>query len=386
MKIAYAAALIAGFAIARPRRRGAQSPGLGSATGHVGRPPIGQWRGPWHPQRRNCRGAHPALCCHLADLHRRHDREALHPGRLCPLESQVLAGRGFAARCVEPAPPDHRFRHQLLPRWPATAIPEVGPRMTIRNRPALPLLLTFAVMLGSHSAAAQDAASRYWADSWRGWHFYEAPAPEEHEHPLPPGKTTATAPPLNRRGHRNWSNSNVSRKPWKRRATSPSCDRAKPMSGATWNWSPRSSPAPPISPTSRSALPGPRPQLDPTLQGRPVNAKALEVFDQAELVDRSRAIADLGKDHVLFFFYRSDCPYCHAFAPTLAAFQARHGIQVVAISVDGGPLPSFPQCPPGQRHCHHPEGQPGARRLSGSTLHRKDLSHRLRGALGIPVA
>jgi conjugal transfer pilus assembly protein TraF len=44
------------------------------------------------------------------------------------------------------------------------------------------------------------------------------------------------------------------------------------------------------------------PQLDPTLQGRPVNAKALEVFDQAELVDRSRAIADLGKDHVLFFF------------------------------------------------------------------------------------
>ena len=88
------------------------------------------------------------------------------------------------------------------------------------------------------------------------------------------------------------------------------------------------------------------PQLDPTLQGRPVNAKALEVFDQAEMVDRSRAIADLGKDHVLFFFYRSDCPYCHAFAPTLAAFQARHSIQVVAISVDGGQLPVFPNARP----------------------------------------
>ena len=85
------------------------------------------------------------------------------------------------------------------------------------------------------------------------------------------------------------------------------------------------------------------PALDPTLQGRPVNAKALEVFEQTELVDRSRSIAELGKDHVLFFFYRSDCPYCHAFAPTLAAFQARHGIQVVAISVDGGPMPGFPQ-------------------------------------------
>ena len=74
------------------------------------------------------------------------------------------------------------------------------------------------------------------------------------------------------------------------------------------------------------------PELDPTLHGRPVNAKALEVFEQTELADRSRSIGELGKDHVLFFFYRSDCPYCHAFAPTLEAFQTRHGIQVIAIS------------------------------------------------------
>lgn len=84
------------------------------------------------------------------------------------------------------------------------------------------------------------------------------------------------------------------------------------------------------------------PELDPTLQGRPVNAKALEVFEQEQLSSRSRSMAELGKDHVLFFFFRSDCPYCHAFAPTLAAFQARHGINVVGISVDGGPMPGFP--------------------------------------------
>ena len=60
------------------------------------------------------------------------------------------------------------------------------------------------------------------------------------------------------------------------------------------------------------------------------------------LVQRSASIGALGRDHVLFFFFRSDCPYCHAFAPTLQAFQARHGIQVVAISVDGGPIPGFP--------------------------------------------
>ena len=57
---------------------------------------------------------------------------------------------------------------------------------------------------------------------------------------------------------------------------------------------------------------------------------------------RSDSIGALGRDHVLFFFFRSDCPYCHAFAPTLEAFQARQGIRVVAISVDGGAMPGFP--------------------------------------------
>ena len=47
------------------------------------------------------------------------------------------------------------------------------------------------------------------------------------------------------------------------------------------------------------------------------------------------------RDHVLIFFFRSDCPYCHAFAPTLAAFQERYGIRVEAVSVDGGPMPGF---------------------------------------------
>ena len=84
------------------------------------------------------------------------------------------------------------------------------------------------------------------------------------------------------------------------------------------------------------------PELDPSLQGRPVNAKALEVFDQLQMSRRSESIGALARDHVLFFFFRGDCPYCHAFAPTLEAFQARYGIRVVAISVDGGSLPGFP--------------------------------------------
>lgn len=85
------------------------------------------------------------------------------------------------------------------------------------------------------------------------------------------------------------------------------------------------------------------PDLDMTLQGRPVNARAIEVFDREQALSRDQSLASLSRTHVLFFFFRSDCPYCHAFAPTLEAFQARHGIQIVPISVDGGDLPNFPQ-------------------------------------------
>ena len=204
------------------------------------------------------------------------------------------------------------------------------------------LALALASMLGASAASAQDAAARYWSDRWRGWHFYEDPMPEERERPPLPDKEVPAAPPAlpakapelveferlqktledtrniaimrpteaNVRRYMELESQVVAR-------ASYFADVAQRVAWAT-------------------------PALDPTLQGRPVNAKALEVFEQTELVDRSRSIAELGKDHVLFFFYRSDCPYCHAFAPTLAAFQARHGIQVVAISVDGGPMPGFP--------------------------------------------
>ncbi|MFM9916907.1 MAG: conjugal transfer protein TraF, partial [Rhizobacter sp.] len=68
----------------------------------------------------------------------------------------------------------------------------------------------------------------------------------------------------------------------------------------------------------------------------------LEVFEQQQMSQRTENIGTLGRDHVLFFFFRGDCPYCHAFAPTLGAFEARYGIKVVAISIDGGAMPGFP--------------------------------------------
>jgi conjugal transfer pilus assembly protein TraF len=84
------------------------------------------------------------------------------------------------------------------------------------------------------------------------------------------------------------------------------------------------------------------PELDPTVTGRPVNAKALEVFRDEERRSRDQTIASLASTHAHFFFFRSDCPYCHQFAPLLKQFQAKYGINIVPISMDGGALPEFP--------------------------------------------
>lgn len=204
------------------------------------------------------------------------------------------------------------------------------------------MTLTVLIMLGTLTASAQDGPQRYWSDTWRGWHFYEDPSPDVEAKPATSPKALIPAVPTlppkapelaaferlqkaveetrniaimqpteaNVRRYMELESQVVER-------ASYFADVAQRVAWAT-------------------------PELDPTLQGRPVGAKALEVFEQQQLVDRSRSIADLGQDHVLFFFYRADCPYCHAFAPTLQAFQARHGIKVVAIGVDGGTMPGFP--------------------------------------------
>lgn len=83
------------------------------------------------------------------------------------------------------------------------------------------------------------------------------------------------------------------------------------------------------------------PDLDPTTQGRPVNAQALEVFEQVQMQERSSALANIGSDHILMFFFRGDCPYCHAYGPVLRAFSTKYRIQVLPVSLDGGAVPGF---------------------------------------------
>ena len=216
------------------------------------------------------------------------------------------------------------------------------------------VLLSLAVAPLSGGALAQgsgalgvrdDSNPAYWSDRWRGWHFYEDPPQEEVEPPSRPAPSTAPRPTASPRPpelvefERLQKTLEDLRNIAIMRPSEANVRRYMELEMQVVN---RASYFADVAQRVAWATP----DLDPSLQGRPVNAQALEVFERQQRTDRSASVANLGRDHVLFFFFRSDCPYCHAFGPTLQAFEARHGIQVVAVSVDGGPLPGFPRARP----------------------------------------
>lgn len=197
------------------------------------------------------------------------------------------------------------------------------------------------------AASAREGMPRsYWSDRWRGWHFYEDPPSEEeaNRQKTPAPLVRSTAPPSARapeliefeRLQRTLADF---RSIAIMRPSEANVRRYMELEAQVVN---RASYFADVAQRVAWATP----ELDPTLQGRPVNAQALEVFERQQRTERSASVAALGKDHVLLFFFRSDCPYCHAFAPTLETFQARHGIQVVAVSLDGGPMRGFPNARP----------------------------------------
>jgi len=202
-----------------------------------------------------------------------------------------------------------------------------------------------AVPPTAKTAVARDDArvdDSYWRDRERGWFWYDDPLPERNEGPKakPKAVPTISAPATSKKPSelvefealqkrvedlRNIAIINPSEQNIRNylniqnfviEKASTFADVAQRVIWAT-------------------------PELDPTVTGRPVNAKALEVFDREQAGARTNTVAKLSQTHALFFFFRSDCPYCHQFAPLLRDFEAKFGLRIVPISVDGGGLPEF---------------------------------------------
>ncbi len=201
-----------------------------------------------------------------------------------------------------------------------------------------------AVAAGISSATIsqdEEAAQKYWADRERGWFWYQLP-PLEPKKPkaMPPPAASARAAPLRpaeliefdvlQKRVEELRNIAIIR-PTERNIRNYLAVQAEVIDKAS------------VFADVAQRVIWANPEFDYTVTGRPVNAKALEVFDREQINTREGTATALAKNHALFFFFRSDCPYCHQFGPYLKEFEAKFGLAVVPISVDGGPLlPAFP--------------------------------------------
>jgi conjugal transfer pilus assembly protein TraF len=88
------------------------------------------------------------------------------------------------------------------------------------------------------------------------------------------------------------------------------------------------------------------PSLDYGSEGRPTNTLAIAAFDDRQKERDTAAVRQLAATHGLVFVFRSDCPFCHRFAPVLRRFAQTHGLTVLAVSLDGGSLPEYPDARP----------------------------------------
>ena len=87
------------------------------------------------------------------------------------------------------------------------------------------------------------------------------------------------------------------------------------------------------------------PDLDYTLR-RPVGALAKRLWSDERRAERAAALARLGERYGLIYLGDAKCPACRVFGPLLRAFALRHGLDVLAVSLTGGPLEGWPEAAP----------------------------------------
>ena len=67
-----------------------------------------------------------------------------------------------------------------------------------------------------------------------------------------------------------------------------------------------------------------------------------KILKEEKTKNIKQKIRGLARETGLFFAFRKDCRYCHAFAPQVRAFAQEYGFEVKAVSAEGGTLNDFP--------------------------------------------
>ena len=179
--------------------------------------------------------------------------------------------------------------------------------------------------------------STYWGRFQEGWFWYRDPAPKKpmrHSTPVPPQHPTELAnfdamqkrlEELKRVAVMNPTDDHLlAYMRYQRRVMNKSALFAERWQRLVWRV----------------------PDLDYGLNGRPTNAMAINVFDDRQRDRDGETVRNLATTHGLLFVFRSDCPFCHRFAPILKRFEQDFGMTVLAVSLDSGTLPDYPDAPP----------------------------------------
>ena len=87
------------------------------------------------------------------------------------------------------------------------------------------------------------------------------------------------------------------------------------------------------------------PELDYTLK-RPVGASPSGSGPTGAGRTVAGALAKLGERYGLIYLGHTGCGGCKVFGPLLRAFAQRHGLDVLAVSLTGGPLEGWPEAVP----------------------------------------
>ncbi len=73
-----------------------------------------------------------------------------------------------------------------------------------------------------------------------------------------------------------------------------------------------------------------------------VTTQAIVANNQQQKQNTDNRLSQLAQKDGVLFFFRSDCPYCHRFAPILKRFSAQYGLTVIPISLDGLGIAEYP--------------------------------------------
>lgn len=193
------------------------------------------------------------------------------------------------------------------------------------------------VVLTQLAHAACPIGNEWFCDAQRGWYWHEVPAEPSPERdaaqpapskPLPDPRTMAGLKAALAKAKEDW-------------LEHPTAESSARLQGLMMVLVERGQRA---GEAMREAQ-----QIHPYLTAawqRPQNTVGANAMDDAAKANTHRVVENLSRSAGIFFFFRSDCGYCHAQVSALNAFLLRHrSFALVPISLDGGTLPGLRRKP-----------------------------------------